>query len=264
MNAIISTTYDDKYLFFLPIVTWAWNKLGVDVVLFLPKYKNSNEAEKLLLINKQKIITKSNLMYCYFECPENKKSTYAQCSRLFAGCLYFSDDEILITSDIDMAVFSKDLIQSDDNIHVWGTDLVPAGQIPICYISMPKSKWKQVIRCDNHSYQEMLDYHLGSIECENFRGNYWAKDQEMAFTHIMPHNFVEHKRAKPGTQFATRREDRDSWGNADRFNLIDAHLPRPGYTDENFEKILKLFKDVYPNDNFDWIIDYINEYIKLL
>lgn len=38
MKAIISTTYSDQYLWYLPLTVWAWNKLGVDVVCFIKDF----------------------------------------------------------------------------------------------------------------------------------------------------------------------------------------------------------------------------------
>lgn len=267
MKAIISTTYDDKYLFFLPITVWCWNKLGVDVICFMPQDIEYSFGNKGYLVGKTLV---DNALRCdmrMFKANRNKHATYAQCSRLYAGCLKeIPDNEQLITSDLDMAVFGNELLIQDGHIHVWGTDLVPAGQLPICYISMPKSKWNQVMRCEDHTYQEMLDYHLGSVECENMRGNYWAKDQELAFSHLMPHDIIEHRRTNGQNQFATRRYDRDDSFLLSRLSpdTIDYHMPRPGYEDKNFEQILTVLKYHYPLDNFDWLIDYKNEYLKLL
>ena len=49
MKTIISTTYNDNYLFFLPITTWSWNKLGVDVICFMPKEMTQNDSDKINL-----------------------------------------------------------------------------------------------------------------------------------------------------------------------------------------------------------------------
>ena len=51
MKAIISSTYDDNYFFFLPIATWAWNKLGVDVICFMPEPNDYDRMIKLNLVN---------------------------------------------------------------------------------------------------------------------------------------------------------------------------------------------------------------------
>lgn len=282
MTAIISTTYDDQYLFYLPITTWAWNKLGVNVICFMPFHDSVSHGE--LALKKWDLITdfislpgitnyafrnkegKICLSVRVFGANKNKEATYAQCSRLYAeGDI--KDDEVLITADIDMAVFNEDYYKqfNDGRIHIVGADLVPEGQYPMCYIAMPAIKWREVmmIRKGERS-QYKLDQLLGHLDCEHFRGNYWAKDQEEAYNHIHLYELVKHNRAAPGTQFATRRADRDGWPEAIPLDIIDAHLPRPGYTEENFAKILDLFQTMYPLDDFKWMQVYRNEYIKLL
>ena len=58
MKTIISTTYNDNYLFFLPITIWSWNKLGVDVICFMPKEMTQSDSDK---INLQLNIFKKNV-----------------------------------------------------------------------------------------------------------------------------------------------------------------------------------------------------------
>lgn len=266
MKAIISTTYDDNYLFYLPIVTWAWNKLGVDVVCMVPDVKEYPQAICLLINRTMKIM---RFQTNSFTCPTHKEATYAQCSRLYACCLDLPNDEVLITGDIDMAVFNKEFFEqlNDGNVHVVGADLVPAHQYPMCFIAMSVKTWRDVMWIqDGETSQHKLDQLLGHLDCDHFRGNYWAKDQEEAWNHIVASvlSIIKHMRASPGTQFATRRADRDGWPEVIPPDIIDAHLPRPGYTPENFAKILNLFQAMYPNENFDWMVDYRNEYIKLI
>lgn len=282
MKAIISSTYDNNYLFFLPFVTWSWNKLGVDVICFMPLAPELNRIQlpdehvaifhddqrlRLLLevIHKQGL----NLKIENYYSPEDKKATYAQCSRLYAAALDLPDNEILITSDVDMAVFNKDYFNQANNgmINIFGHDLVPHYQYPMCYLAMPIKIWREVMWITpGISPQQYLDALLGPIECEHFRANQWALDQDTAYKCIerSSHAVMIHSRAKHPYAFATRRADRDGWPDSPPPDIIDAHLPRPGYTDENFAKILKLFQDIYPEENFDWMVEYRNEYIKLL
>jgi hypothetical protein len=271
MKAILSTTYDDQYLFYLPITTWAWNKLGIGVVCFVPALDGTNKHPAMDLIFDMKWWAPGlKIQFVRFSAPIEKQATYAQCSRLFgAATPLFEDDDVLITSDVDMAVFNKDFFDqfNDGRIHVIGADLVPDGQYPMCYITMSAEKWREVMWIPlGVSHQEKLDDLLGGIECENFRGNYWAKDQETIYSHLWEAGikFIPHYRASPGTQFATRRADRDGWPEVIPPDIIDAHMPRPGYTPENFAKILNLFQAMYPEENFEWMIEYRNEYVKLL
>jgi hypothetical protein len=47
-------------------------------------------------------------------------------------------------------------------------------------------------------------------------------------------------------------------------DILDYHAHRPGYTDENFEKIISVIQYFYPNDDLSWMRSYQQEYKKLL
>ncbi len=297
MKAIISSTFDDRYLYFLPITTFLWNKLNVDVICFMPQWVHFDDSNKVLEKGKiiklvQDTIMEQQLkcMAVYFDAPEHKEATYAQCSRLYGACLDLPEDEILISSDIDMGVFQAIKTNIDYSINQWGgtmtvfgRDLVPNGQIPMCYVWGSVINWRRAFKLCEVSmidgvppstisgtlktYQQCLDSLLGHIECESFRGNYWAKDQEEMFDKMQYTSKVEINRSNGQNQFAQHRVDRTDLHYKDRldpYNLIDAHLWRPGYSEENFPKILELMQYMYPEDNFDWLISYNEAYKKLL
>ncbi len=279
MKAIISSTYDDQYLFFLPITTWCWNKLNVDVICFMPSGYATIERERGFIKgvypdgNKRSYLVNDTLvknnLSCrihYFNAPKHKQATYAQCSRLYGACLDLPDDEILISSDIDMTVFKLPPIPSKEyDFTVFGSDLTPAGQYPICYVSGMKWVWKAYFYAYK-TFQVCLDNLLGDIECENFRGNYWAKDQEHLFNSLSIAKVEHFKRAREGTQFASLRYDRDDAYILDRLSpeTIDFHMNRPGYEDGNFEIILKILQYHYPHDDLSWMKQYQEEYKRLL
>jgi hypothetical protein len=259
MRAVFSCTNDSMYSFFIPITAWCWNKLGVRSVVFVPIWRSEHLDFALKSASKW-------MMFFSFDAPEHKQATYAQCSRLFAGALPSPDDEMLITGDVDMAVFKvPPAPQKTHDFTVFGSDLTPKGQYPICYVAGEKFVWEAYFKCYK-GFQGCLDNLLGDIECENFRGNYWGKDQETLFDTLAIAKVEHINRARPGTQFAGNRVDRDdiNWRSYVNDSLVDAHLWRPGYTDENFENILELLQMKYPNEDFQWLIDYKNEYIKLL
>jgi hypothetical protein len=275
MKAVISTTYDDNYFWFVPLTTWLWNKLGVEVLLFKPflhEY-HSIKSEKFNLIQNLRRDGIIKLTSLSFVSPENKEATYAQCVRLYAACkskqadLDLPEDEILITSDIDMGVFKiPDYVKG--TFSVFGADLVPEGQVPICFLTATVKQWRDTFNLYGKSYQQCLDELLGDIECENMRGNYWSKDQQEAYDKIHHNRFshTEIKRAKEGTQFASNRYDRDDAYILDRLSpdTIDYHMNRSGFEDRNFEIILTIMYYHFPDEDFQWLIDYNEQYKKLL
>lgn len=273
-KAIISTTYNNTYLYFLPIVTWCWNKLGVDVICFMPKLVHYEKGQEGLDVAKRiKLVEDTVMNHCsskinmlvYFDAPEHKEATYAQCSRLYGACLDLPEDEVLITSDIDMATLK--VPQYISGFTITGTDLVPQGQYPICYISAKVKDWRNAFELYEKTYQQCLDETIGKEECENMRGNLWCRDQETAFNKINLTQEVNYiPRSNGQNQFAQNRVDRDdtNWRSYLNENLIDAHLWRDGFTDENHANIMELLTTMYPNDSFEWLNNYRNEYLKLL
>ncbi len=267
MKVVISFDINDTYQYFIPIATWSWNRIGVGVEIFYPRVTSREEDVKIQLVNDTMNQNKADFILRGFLSPKHKEATYAQCLRLYAAAMDLPEDEILILSDSDMLVFGDYLKQKNADFDIFGYDLTPPNQYPICYISASVKNWRNVMGINGKTYQECIDSLLGEIECEHFRGNYFGKDQEEAFNKISQHpNIYLHGRAKPGTQFATRRVDRDNMFYEENINdqLIDAHLWRPGYTEENFPKILNLLQRMCPNDNFDWLISYTEKYRQLL
>lgn len=271
MKAVISTTFDNQYLFFLPITTWCWNKLGVDVICFMPPPENSKETDKFIKVVEH--FPEPRNYIDFFKCPEHKQATYAQCSRLYGACLDLPENEILVMGDVDMAVFKLPFLMNAETglddfpfIEVLGVDLVPENQLPICYIKGTVKNIRERFDINGRTYQQCLDDLLGHIEAEHFRGNYWGKDQEESFNKISKGYYAARNRARPGTQFASNRIDRDDAYFMDRLNpdILDYHMHRPGHTDENFEKILSVIKYFYPDDDLTWMQTYQQQYKQLL
>ena len=157
------------------------------------------------------------------------------------------------------------------NVHgnyltVIGNDLVPVGQYPICYCYGTVKAWRECMDVSGKSYQQCLDDLLGDIECESFRGNYWGKDQETLFNELQNDPKWLATRSNGQNQFAQNRYDRDDQFILDRLSpdTIDFHMNRPGYEEKNFEIILTILKYHYPQDDFEWLKKYTEEYNKLL
>jgi hypothetical protein len=276
VKAVISSTFDSVYLYGLPIVTWAWNKLGVDVICFQPYLaSNENYSEATTLTMHALSTGNTRLTFRQFRCPPDKAATYAQVSRLFAWCLDIPDTELIVSSDVDMMVLmmpphplkheNGGISVYQDKIAILGTDLVPEGQYPMCYATGTKAAWRQSFEKYGSSYQECLDKIIGPIDCENIRANYWGLDQELLYKNVSPYA-IEFQRARPGTGFASRRLDRDDSFLLDRLSpdIIDFHLPRPLWTDENNAILMTVLKYYWPNEDFRWWENYKEQYLKLM
>lgn len=270
MTAILSCTADDLYSFNLPFAVYSWHKIGVDSIVFFPvqNYHFSGSAYiRFIKATEMCSNIAPSVKFIPFVCQPDKVATYAQCARLYAAGIKDLNTDILITADADMCVFNREYWENFDYngaVNIIGADLVPPGQFPMCYIAAPLVGWRNFMDIGRRSPQQCLDDLLGHLEAEHFRGNYWAKDQETIFNALEghPYPFVKHLRAREGTQFASRRADRDGWQVTP--DIIDAHLPRPGYDLLNFTKIVELFHIMYPHDDLTWMHEYYNEYTNLL
>lgn len=273
-KAVISSTYSDTYLYFLPIVTWCWNKLGVDVICFIPYLKDGvdgydpdkEKREKYYLIIDTLDGLEIGLQAAPFLAPEHKESTYAQISRLYAASLDLDEQDQLIISDADMIVFRTNFMKKseDDFFDVYGTDLVPEGQLPMCYTVGNVKTWRRFFT-KGRTYQECMDAELAHEECEGMRGNLWSRDQELLAKGV-GEIYFKHTRSNGQNQFAQNRVDRTdiNWRAYVNNDLIDAHLWRPGYTDENHAKIMELMKMKFPNEDFTWLDEYQKKYKQIL
>jgi len=203
----------------------------------------------------------------YFNAPENKKATYSQCSRLYAACLDLSEDEYLISSDVDMCLFKlpiSDIIW--DKFQILGSDLVPKGQYPVCYCGATVKLWRDTFNLNGKTYQQCLDNLLAGDNCEDYRANRWSVDQEQLYLNVSKTDRFELPRSNGQNQFATKRYDRDDAYLLERLSpdTIDIHMTRPGYEENNFDVIMQVLKYHYPNDDLQWMVDYCEQYKKLL
>ena len=238
--------------------------MGVGVICFTPQF--CSEATFFAMQTMNFNGENQNFSFAYIA-DENKSPTYSQLSRLMAwGIKDIADDEVVYTSDCDMLNFKLPPYDDSFDFTVWGNDLTPSTQYPVCYVGAKKSVWKRFFGIEDKDYQGALDYHLGNIQCEHMRGNYWCYEQELIYKTLQNANCKLIPRSNGENQFALHRVDRTDLHYKDRLDhdIIDAHLWRPGFKEENFEKILELMKFMYPNDKFDWLVEYTNEYRKLL
>lgn len=277
-TVILSTDEKDEYLFFLPIVSWMWNKFGWKVhCAYLIENDVKNEKAKFVL---KKAAIYTAITYTKLSPIESyRNETIVQCSRLFVASK-FKDDEYLMTSDIDMLPLKDYWNYGFENnlngITVYGHDLTGFEHYPICYIAMKAKLWKRftsdrTIEVDIlKEIKWALDVNSNAKSEE--KDKWWCVDQDIItdyLNYIRNHKVYTDESFKsierglaPNSHYPLGRIDRGCWGKShQQVERIDAHLLRPGYTQENFDKILFLIKEIFPNENLQWIIDYREEYL---
>jgi len=263
MIAVLSATENDLYAYPLPIVVWSWYKLGIKCIVFTPEIIGAK-------IELAKKTCGDRATFYTFSCEERKEATYCQTSRLFGATVCEDENEILITGDADLAVFGNEFDYfKDGEVRVIGADLLSEemNQFPMCFIGMPVSEWKHIFCLDGDTLQSALDDTVGLLESSTFRGDFWGYDQWLAHQSITKNvrgQIFKNSRAKFPERFATRRLDRDDSFLMERdvTDVIDFHLPRPGY--EHFDKILTILLKIYPQEDFTWLETFNSEYKKLL
>lgn len=241
---IISTTQNDDYLFYLPIVVKSWNELGYDVFL----YYVGVEHDKRFQTAKKYI--SNGFSYYILNIEGIRPETVAQVSRLYAA--YHFKEDILITSDIDMIV-KKNIFETHKGIHTYGHDLTNFEHVPMCYIQMDAPRWRELMKIN---LSEPIEKNIvNGINEEPLSkspikyGGWWCIDQEIITKKIKATPFVysHHRGMMNGLPIG--RLDRSGWVMPQE--IIDIHLPKEPL--KNLDKIIPV--------TYEWVKDYANDYV---
>lgn len=264
----ISTNELDNYLFYLPIVTYGWHKLGWDVICFIV-YKNT-EKEHYVFTQLQKLNTLvSGIELCFVPVPEFKgydEATIIQCARLYAAN-FIEPECYVLTSDVDMLPLSDHWRPNYDAVTTWGRDLTDY-HYPICYVGMSGINWKKIMRLSGDTEVDMKK-DLQSMP--NSRSDdpvlRWVTDQDLLTARLNEHEKIIIPRGvDPLTHYPKGRVDRSAWELSSRqTERIDCHLPRPATDESNFYRVIALMKECFEMnvDEINFFIDYRKGYIKL-
>lgn len=270
-TVVISSNGNNDYLFFLPIVTFMWKKFGWNVVTLIPEY--DLDCPQVDVINRLSPPKWTGLIYGLEHIDGIRSETMAQCCRLYAANIVSG---VIMTSDMDMIPLSDYWNPWSDKITCYGRDLTDY-HFPICYISAHSDWWKKVMNLTGDMRSDMMrDFDLFPQSKSNEWAKWWQIDQDIITERINERvwdideagNKLHLELINRGTQpnnYPLGRIDRGCWEQSlQQPERIDAHLLRPGYTPENFEKILSLIQSVFPDENLDWMREYKNEYVALI
>lgn len=212
---IISSNGHPDYEWYIPIVRWAWKKLGWETIVMRP-----------------------------IEIKPYREVTITQCIRLYAACdkLIFNDDDLIMTSDADMIPLSNYWNPDPEKITTYGHDLTGFKHVPICYIAMSAARWRKVMNLEG-SIEFCLNRDLKLSKAKSFfKWRWWYVDQDI-ITERLSHFSVSkiNRGIEPGSYLPLGRMDRA--GMKYPSTLIDFHAPKEPQKNINEikEVILKAF-----------------------
>lgn len=278
---VLSVNDNPDYLYFTPLTCWAWRKFGWEPVLMISETQQLKNGILPLISRALRdwfsgpdfnthwdayIGGKCNFIRFEDRIDGYRSDTITQVSRLYAACRL---DGYIMTGDIDMIPLSDYWQPEEDKITVYGHDLTGYSHYPICYIGMPHTRWIEVMGLNSSDYNALIKRDLDTMpQAKNpdFY-KYWFTDQDLITQRIQSTEFpvTSILRGQYKSGYAFGRVDRGQW-TLDHPKFIDAHLFQQIHLRSNhwkFDKTMELLHKVWPDENFDWFVDYHNQYKKL-
>lgn len=255
---VISSNDNPDYLFFLPLVSWAWKKIGWEVITI---FQNKSDITNLVINNLDDYAAQFGPM------SEYRCETQYQCIRLYVAN-WIHEDYYILTTDADMLPLSDYWKPDYEKFTSWGRDLTDYHN-PICYLGAPVKIWKEVMNLTGSAIHDMLrDFEANpKVNSEN-KVDWWGVDQDIITERLLNYSYVRQDRGiAPNSHFPLGRIDRGAWELTLQQPLrIDAHLLRPGYSDENWPRIMKLIQECFDPTaiEIEWMENYRQKYISLL
>jgi len=259
---ILSVNDNPDYLFHVPLTIWAWRKFGWEPIVFYHRNVQSNKPLEQLVF----AYRNDNLPNIQFlQSNSYNSETITQISRLYGSCEI--DEGYLMTGDIDMLPLSDYWRPNYNQLTVWGRDLTDY-HYPICYIGAPSALWSEIMNLNSSDYNAYIKRDLDSLPQakSNDKIKRWVCDQDLITERINTSSFVP-TRIDRGTDKRTGypigRIDRSHW-TLEHKQFIDCHMYHGIQNDDGkFNKTVEMLHAVWPKENFQWWIDYVQEFKKL-
>jgi hypothetical protein len=207
---VMSTTFDDNYTFYMPMVVHAWRRINIEPILVLIydnakfKHKKNTSSHQTLSYLKNQL----NLNILNLTVNANYSIVISQVIRMFIGIFpkHIIDDDkaFVMTSDSDLTPFNIDYYRVNmdrvkETITVWNAYCCSQFQFidgktyrmyPMGHIGMTKKNWRQAIELEEEEQSGNLDgdlvlKKLFQIYGKEFKqdpgkgGNSWYADQQL-------------------------------------------------------------------------------------
>lgn len=260
---IMSVDNNPQYLFYLPLVAFAWRSFGwIPVMLYVDVPVKMQTRNRYIHWWDIKTI------------PGYRSETMAQVSRLYAACLPFIEDgDMVMTSDVDMLPLSNYWVPNPDLVTTYGHDLTGHQHVPMCYVAATKERWKKIMGMKHPDWdiEQILAIDLmlmPNARAETPQERRWVVDQDLLTHRISQYkvdgNIVENvARGTLANGYPIGRVDRSAW-TMDHQRLIDCHMYRDIFNDTNARiDTLYLLQTVWPDEDWSWVLTYITDFKRV-
>lgn len=270
--ALISANENETYDFFLPLTAAMWKKQGWTpyAILVSSSYYQGSRKLQLILRKLHELNAKIGWLPPF---PGFEPWNIAQISRLYGGLLDLDDKSYVITGDVDMWPLQSawySLPSHSDKMKFW--NFAGCDGMFICYCCGTVATWREMMNLKKHTPLSTALYQQMTGGIGPGKSN-WGYDEALLnhrrkeWTDRGGQIEVIKRPVDPVTSLPIGRVDRAGWDHsASRCReancFIDAHLVRPGWTHENWNRIFPLFSALAP-EYAQWAADYWRTYISL-
>ncbi|HUM52980.1 MAG TPA: hypothetical protein PK431_14245 [Chitinophagales bacterium] len=260
---VISCNNNPDYLFYAPIVTWAWNKIGWGTIIYLCSVDKKNSS---FISNKLIEAKVTAIIPCDIE--KYSTETVSQCIRLYAannfewyGYKSSKSEFLLMTSDVDMLPLSDYWKPNEKSITAYGRDLSDE-HYPMCYLSMNIELWEDVMTLTG-SVKSDLERDLNIYE------NNWTCDQTIITERLNKRSDVVRidRGIDKSTGYPIGRCDRSSFLNSlKQKERVDAHLFRNGWESDKWDNLIFLLDENFKinKEELEMFNNYRTDFINQL
>jgi len=271
-KVVLACDTNIDYFFFLPLISLAWQELiGYCPIILIIGSKESWLNEKLnrFVLDESR---RFGAEIYFIDCMEgHRNSTFAQISRLYASLLGYSEDTYLLTSDVDLLPLSRRFFNQQDfskQVHLFYGNVYDKKKFPLGYIGADVSTWKQVMRPVTSDMLKAISWQLDNgLGKGSEHWTAWNYDEFLFGVRIFEWDskllrcqIIERQGAPP-----IDRIDRSNWhfdGHLE--GKVDAHLLRPGYTQENWSRIGNVLRCFLPENWYTWVENYHKKFMEIL
>lgn len=291
---VFSTDTNPYYYFFAPIATYIWSKIiGYSPLIFIVGNDSWFENKNKILVFESILNSGGSIAFLNSDKISNDErfsgynlSMLAQISRFCSFCILNNTNIYALTSDVDMLPLNKNHFYFQDfnkPIHLFYANGYDHLRYTICYIGMNLTSWQKVMSIHDLNIYSVLSSLLRYLPKNSLDRTQWGYDEVLFYkqitqyyeypknVHMINYSIYKNPSFRKGSNgipatLPMRRLDRSNWNfdMKDIRDFIDMHCPRPGYLQENWEKILFVLSFYLNQEDLKWVSEYHKMFMESL